>query len=290
MSWLPPSKRAAVCFSVDDVHPAPVAREALGHVQWLQERHPQLRVTLFTTPDWRTLDAYPTRALLARIPAVRDQVFTVAVHPRGTYRLDRFEAFCAFLREWRGAEIGLHGLHHIRTGLRPVLEFERRSTAQCRRILRTAMKLFDDARLPFVPGMSPPGWHASPQLLDAMLEAGLTFVASARDLETPITPDAVANGSGLTGVPLIRPERIQPGLLHIPTNFQATSTMERGLAILACGGLLSIKAHLLVESGSYRALDGLSLQYREHLDQLFGTIEDRFGDDVWWTSMGELAS
>jgi hypothetical protein len=290
MSWLPPSKRAAVCFSVDDVHPAPVAREALGHVQWLQERHPQLRATLFTTPDWRTLDAYPTRALLARIPLLRDHVFTVAVHPRGTYRLDRFEDFCTFLREWPGVEIGLHGLHHIRTGLRPVLEFERRSTAQCRAILDAAMKLFEDARLPLVPGLSPPGWFASTELLEAMRETGLTFVASARDLNTPITPDAVANGSGLTGVPLTRPERTWAGMLHIPTNFQATSTIERALAILGCGGLLSIKAHLLVESGSYRALDGLSVNYREYLDRLFCTIEDRFGDEVWWTSMGELAS
>lgn len=290
MSWLPASKRAAVCFSVDDVHPAPVAREALSHVQWLQERHPRLRVTLFTTPDWRTLDAYPTRALLARIPLVRDHVFTVAVHRRGTYRLDRHEAFCAFLRNWQGAEVALHGLHHVRTGLRPVLEFERRSTAQCRGILVAAMKLFEDARLPLVPGMTPPGWQASPQLLRAMHDAGLSFVASARDLDTPAAPDAVARGSGLTGVPLFRPQRIEPGLLHIPTNFQATSTIDRALAILDCGGLLSIKAHLLVESGSYRALDGLSPQYREQLDQLFSTIEDRFGDDVWWTSMGELAS
>src|SRR5260221_593591 len=98
MSWLPPAKRAAVCFSVDDIHPAPVAREALGHVEWLQERHPQLRVTLFATPDWRTLDPYPTSGFLARIPVVRDHVFTVAVHPRGTFRLDLHEACCAFRR------------------------------------------------------------------------------------------------------------------------------------------------------------------------------------------------
>lgn len=290
MSWLPPAKRAAVCFSVDDVHPAPVAREALSHVEWLQSRHPQLRVTLFTTPDWRTLDAYPTRKLLARIPIVRDHVFTVAVHPRGTYRLDRHQAFCDFLRNWKGAEVGLHGLHHVRTGMHPVLEFERRTTAQCLALLDEAMALFDDAQLRFVRGMTPPGWYASPQLLRAMRDAGLSFVASARDLDTPVAPGALAHGSGLTGVPLFRPERIEPGLLHIPTNFQATSTIERALAILDSGGLLSIKAHLLVESGSYRALDGLAPAYRDHLDRLFFTIEDRFGDGVCWTSMGELAS
>lgn len=280
----------AVCFSVDDVHPALGAREALAHVEWLQERHPQLRVTLFTTPDWRTLDPYPTRRLLSRIPFVRDRVYTVALHPPGTFRLDRHAAFCDFLRGWSGAEVALHGLHHVRTGLRPVLEFADRSVAECRAILDEALALFERARLPVARGMTPPGWHAPRELLMAMHDAGLAFVASARDLDTPITPDAVANGSGLTGVSLIRPQRIEPGLLHIPTNYQATSTLDRALAILDCGGLLSIKAHLLVQSGAYRALDGLAPAYRDQLDRLFCTIEDRYGDAVTWTSMGELAS
>lgn len=289
MNWLPPSKRAAVCLSVDDVHPAPVAAEALGHVQWLQERHPRLRVTLFTTPDWRTLDPYPTRKLLARIPIVRDRLFTVRTHPRGTFRLDRHEAFCTFLRQWEGAEVALHGLHHVRPGLRPVLEFEGRSTAQCRATIEAALALFERAGLPVVRGMAPPGWLATPALLAAMRDTGLRFIASARDLDTPIAPGAVTKGSGLTGVSLLRPHRIEPGLVHFPTNFQATSTLERALAILECGGLLSIKAHLLAESGSYRALDGLTPQYREYLHRVLSTIEDRFGDDVWWTSMGEMA-
>jgi hypothetical protein len=275
---------------VDDVHPAPVAREALGHVQWLQQRHPSLRVTLFTTPDWRTLDPYPSRKLLAHIPIVRDRVFTVRVHPRGTFRLDRHEEFSAMLRDWPGAEIGLHGLHHVRTGLRPVLEFADRSTAECRATIEAAMELFERARLPFVPGMCPPGWHATPELLAAMRDAGLTFVASARDLDTPVTPDAVANGSGLRGVALFRPQRIEPGLVHIPTNFQATTAIERALDIIAGGGLLSIKAHLLAESGPYRALDGLTPHYRNHLDRVFSTLEDRYGEELWWTSMGEIAS
>jgi Uncharacterized protein conserved in bacteria (DUF2334) len=289
MTWLPETKRAAVCLSVDDVHPAPVAREALGHVQWLQERHPQLRVTLFTTPDWRTLDPYPTRSLLTRIPILRDRLFTVRRHPRGTFRLDRHEAFCAFLREWPGAEVAMHGLHHVRSGVRPVLEFEGRSRAACRATIEAAKRIFEEARLPIAPGMGPPGWHATPELLDAMRDCGLTFVASARDLETPITPDAVANGSGLHGVSLVRPERLSEGLVHFPTNFQATSPIKRATAILDCGGLLSIKAHLLAESGSYRALDGLTSEYRDVLDRLLCMVEDRFGDDLWWTSMGEMA-
>ena len=281
---------AAVVLSVDDVHPAAVAFEALGHVQWLQQRHPQLRATLFTTPDWRTLDPYPTRKLLVRIPIVRDHVFTVAVHRKGTFLLREQEPFCAFLRDWPGIEVALHGLHHVRTGMRPVVEFAGRGARACRRLLVSAMHCFDDAGLPFVRGMAPPGWEATPELLDAMADAGLTFVASARDLETPIRAGALTSGSGLRGVSLIHPQRIGRGLVHIPTNFQATSPIDRGLAILEAGGVLSIKAHLLAESGSYRALDGLTPAYRDYLDRLLCTVEDRFGDTVQWPSMSELTA
>jgi hypothetical protein len=63
LRWLPDGKRAAVCFSIDDIHPGRSADDydgggdldagALGHVRRLLERHPRLWVTLFTTPDWR---------------------------------------------------------------------------------------------------------------------------------------------------------------------------------------------------------------------------------------------
>jgi hypothetical protein len=289
MNWLRDSKRAAVCFSVDDVHPAPDASAALGHVQWLQQRHPLLRVTLFTTPDWRTLDPFPSRMLLTRIPILRDHLFTVRVHRQGTFRLDRHERFCSFLRDWPGAEIAMHGLHHVRRGLGPILEFAGRTAAECRGMIGAALDIFRSAGLPLIPGMSPPGWHSSPELMTAMREAGLTFVASGRDLDTTISSNALTKGSGLTGLLLLHPQRIEPGLLHFPTNFQATSSIDRALDILNCGGLLSIKAHLLAESGAYRALDGLTVQYRQYLDSVLCTIEDRFGDDLWWTSMGEIA-
>src|SRR5205085_9128068 len=60
-TWLPAGKRAAVCFSVDDVHPATsrdefdaggdLGRGALGRLERLLERNPSVRVTLFVTPD-----------------------------------------------------------------------------------------------------------------------------------------------------------------------------------------------------------------------------------------------
>lgn len=288
MSWLPPGKSAAVVVSVDDVHPADVALDALEHLRELQRRHPQLRATLFTTPDWRTKEPYPSPSLWLRVPVVRDAIFHVPVHPRGTFRLDRHESFCRYLREWDGVEIALHGLEHVRPGPRPIQEFAGRSAVRCREMLARALAIFDDAGLPVVRGLCPPAWVATPELLQAMAELRFLFVASARDLDTAPAREAVTAGSGLTGVPLTQPGAIG-GLVHFPTNFQATSGRDRAMAILENGGLLSIKAHLLERSGTYRALDGLSPAYRDYLDEILKAVEDRFGDAIWWTSMGEIA-
>ena len=146
------------------------------------------------------------------------------------------------------------------------------------------------AGLPVVDGITPPAWTAPPALLAAMAELDMLFVSSARDLDTPIAPGALARGSGLRDVSLLTPQVLPFGrLVHVTTNFQATSSIERAMAILACGGLLAIKAHLLKRFGSYVALDGLDGPYAEYLDRLFTRIEDDYGDRVWWTTMGEIA-
>ena len=57
--WRRACATAAVCLTVDDVHPTnadgpsrvgDVAREALGHLEWLLARHPLLKATLFVLP------------------------------------------------------------------------------------------------------------------------------------------------------------------------------------------------------------------------------------------------
>jgi hypothetical protein len=288
VAWLPVGKTAAVVLSVDDVHPADVAIEALDHLRELQRRHPALRPTLFVTSDWRTKEPYPSSRGIHRVPFIGDLMFQVPVYAKGTFRLDRHESFCRYLRSWTGIELGIHGLHHVRRGPQPIHEFAGRSVDACVAILQRALAIFERAGLEVIRGASPPGWNAPPAMMAAMEQLHFQFVASARDLDTPPAAGALAAGSGLQGVPLMEPQRVG-SLVHLPTNFQATSAIERGVAILQLGGLLSIKAHLLARSGTYRALDGLTADYGSHLDRMLTTIEQQFGDSIWWTSMGEIA-
>jgi uncharacterized protein DUF2334 len=299
-SWLPARTRAALCLSIDDIHPAKssdyyeaggdLSKGVLGRVEWLLARHPRLRVTLFVTADWREISPVPTRKLLASIPYLRDRLFLAKRWPQGTMRLDRHPQFVAYLKQLPRTEIGFHGLYHCSTGKEIPVEFQHQDTTAIKDMLAQMVGIFQQAGLPFVPGMCPPGWNAPLPLLHALADTGMTFVASARDIFTPIARTAVTNMSGLKGVSLIYPERVLDGrLIHLPANFNPTRTFERATAILDCAGLLSIKAHAVKQVMGFTAYDGLDEIYANYLDLLLSRLEDRYGDSLWWTSMGEIA-
>src|SRR5262245_64121055 len=127
MNWLPEGKRAAVCFSIDDVHPAKAAQGydaggdcgagALGRYERLLERHSELRGTLFVTPDWRPAQLV-RRGLLARVPVIRHYVYQVDLHPPGHYRLDRHPELVGYLNSLPRTDLALHGLNHVHRGPR----------------------------------------------------------------------------------------------------------------------------------------------------------------------------
>ena len=315
--WLPAGKRAAVCFTVDDVHPASshegfdaggdLARGALGRLERLLERNPRLRVTLFVTPDWRLRHLVPTRKWLMRIPCLREHFHWSPLTPRGHYRVDRYPEFVSYLNALPRTDCALHGLNHAHVGPRMAVEFQRQSRSRCRALLEEARRIFAAAGLRHVPGFAAPGWDTPPALCEALSEANFHFVTSARDLKTPVSREARTAMSGLRGASLTQPASIRctprgnpadpgaaapapgPGLVHFTTNFQATSTIERARAIIECGGLLSIKAHIFKTGGGITMLDGLDETYCDYLERLWRKLEGRYGDSLWWTTLAEVA-
>jgi hypothetical protein len=298
--WLPPDKSAAVCFSVDDVHPASSAesfdaggdlgRGSLGFVERLLERHPQLHVTLFVTPDWRPKQLVRARRR-ARIPLLAEHVHHVDLHRDARYRLDRHPSFVRYLNALPRTEIAPHGLHHVHRGPRFAVEFQKQDRETCRATVRRSLELFESARVRYVRGFAPPGWNLPAALIDALTDLGFSYVSSGRDIRTAIASDAVTAMSGLHGVPLLEPQRIGSGALqHIPINFQATSVIERAHEIIACHGLVSVKAHAFKHGGGHTMLDGLDPAYFDFLDRLFGELETCYGKRLWWPSLSDVAA
>jgi len=299
IDYLPPGKECCVCMSIDDVFPGrstdhyegggDLDKGALKYVKWLLARHKKLKITLFTTANWREINSSPTRRVLASIPFIRDRAYLARRYPKDTMRLDRHPGFVSFLNSLERAEIGYHGLYHCHRGPRIPVEFQDEGYEQILSDLKEMESIFDKAGLKAFKGLCPPGWNAPPPLIKALRNRGFKYVASARDLFTPIGPDARTDISGLKGMSLIYPQLIDGDLVHFSTNFQATSEYERAREILDLGGLLKIKGHMVKLAFGEMSLDGLDQVYANYLDLLFRRIEEEFGKKVWWASMGEVS-
>jgi predicted deacetylase len=312
--WLPSGKRAAVCFSIDDIHPASsrdafdaggdLGSGALGRVQRLLARHPRLRITLFVTPNWRRVELLPTRRWVARVPLLRTRVHWAPLAPRGRFRIDRFPDFVAYLNALPRTDCAVHGLHHAHRGPRLAMEFQEQSQRKCRTLVRKARGIFVAAGLRHVAGFAAPAWNTPPALVAALSDEGFRFVASARDLDTPVSERARTAGDGLRGASLIQPTWVAcastraaasgtaaaPRLLHFTTNFQATSPVARAHAIVEAGGLLFVKAHIFKTGGGITMLDGLDDNYCAYLERLWRELDRRYGDTLWWASLDEVTN
>ena len=123
-----------------------------------------------------------------------------------------------------------------------------------------------------------------------MSNVGLEYVASARDLVTPVTNEATTSMSGMRGVPLLHPSLVFGGrLVHVPSNFSATNSLDRALELAAAGGLVSLKAHIIKLAFGHIQLDGLDALYRNYLDVVLSKLEDRHANRIWFATMAEVA-
>ena len=298
--WLPAGKTAAVCFSIDDIHPG-TSRDRyeaggdleaghLGKLVRLLRRHPQLKATLCVTPDWRLDSLVPNSGFWKRLPWINRHLQWTRLQPEGRFRIDRHPSMVSFLNGLERCEVVPHGLHHSHTGPRLATEFQDESEDHCAGVVAQGLAIFRAAKLRFVHGYVPPAWNAPPGLINALGRLGFEFLSSARDLQTPISPEAVTAMSGLRGVSLIYPQLVgDRGLVHLSCNFQATSPFERAVEILHWGGLLHIKAHIFKSDGRHVMADGLDDLYSNYLDLLFSELERRCGKQLWWAHLSEVA-
>jgi hypothetical protein len=299
-NWLPRDKKAAVCFTIDDLHPARLQQHGYDaggdldkgvfkHVDWLLNRHPQLLVTFFTTADWREKTPLPTRKTLAKIPYLRDYFYLADLFPKGTFSLDKHPEFVTFYNEHPQVEIGLHGLYHCHKGLKIPVEFQNESFRKCNAAIEKMIAIFEQSGIQYIKGFTPPAWNASANLMQALFANGVETLCSARDIKTPVTADAINKMSGLPDVSILYPEWIFDNkLIHIATNFQVTSDFERAAAIIEHQGILSIKAHMIKELNGFVSIDGVDSAYMQYLDTVLSKVEDKYGDDIWWTSISQL--
>jgi hypothetical protein len=296
---VPTGKKAAIYLTIDDVHPGTskdlyeaggdLSEGVLGHVEWLLERHPQLKVTLFVTADWRETYPYPTRKLLSSIPGLREHCYLSPLRRKGKMALSNHGEFVKYLNSLERVTIGLHGLHHVTQGPYVPAELNNKNVNQIEKIVDEMVDIFEKAGLEYIPCFAPPGWECDEKIVDPLLRHDVRLIMSGRDVLSEVAREAKIEMSGLKGVSLIYPESVFHGrLLHLPSNFHATCPIDRAIEIIELGGVVGIKAHIIKKAGSLIARDGLDETYRNYLDLLLFDLEQRYSDDLWWTDVYEF--
>jgi hypothetical protein len=220
----------------------------------------------------------------------RDKFYLSKVLKKGTMSLENHPEFVSFLNQNKQFEIACHGLHHVHKGLKIPVEFQNQTKQEFQEIVKDMIHIFDKSKIDYVKGICPPGWNAPQQLIEVLQENDFSFLASSRDVKTPISKKAKANMSGLQGVSLLYPELLSNKLIHFPSNMQANNSIDRIFDIIENEGLVSIKGHMIKRILNYVAIDGIDELYVNYLDCIFTEIENRYGDSIWWTTMGEMAT
>ena len=301
-NWLPEHKKAAICFTIDDLHPASLSKHGydaggdcnngvFAHIDWLLKRHPQLKVTFFCTADWREISPTPTRKILSKIPVIRDFFYLTKIQPKSTLQLDKYPHFVDFYSNHKQVEIAFHGLHHVHKGIKIPVEFQEETFNVINKKIIKMIDIFKQSKIKFVYGFTPPAWNAPENLMKSLVANGVKFLASARDVKTEISKTATNNMSGRKNVSIVYPELIENGkMVHFASNFQATNAYERAFEIIENNGLVAIKAHIIKEFHGHISLDGVDENYIQYLDKLLFEIEAKYGDQIWWTTMGEMSN
>jgi predicted deacetylase len=173
------NKRSVFVVGVDDVHPesssvgwdygGDLEQGALGLISNFFNRHPQVKITLFVTPSWRSSAVYELNSLKHQIAMlgksnVQTYIRRLLIR-RLKYRsypidLERHRNRCRYLEGFVTVGrigIGVHGLDHFQNHRPFSAEFERLGREEARNRLRQAQGFLARANLTFERAFSPPG-------------------------------------------------------------------------------------------------------------------------------------
>jgi hypothetical protein len=173
------NKRSVFVVGVDDVHPesssvgwdcgGDLEQGALGLISNFLNRHPQVKIPLFVTPNWRMPAIEEFSSLKRKIAMLDKSVFRSCIKRVLIRRLkfnaypivsERYRDWCRYLEGFVSQGrigIGVHGLYHFQNGLPFSAEFEHLDRERARKRLRQAKSLFAEANLTYERGFAPLG-------------------------------------------------------------------------------------------------------------------------------------
>ncbi len=268
-------------LSFDDVHPesskkgtdcgGDKERGIFKYFVKLWEEYPEVKVTLFVTPNWidRRNDPFPLNKLkevfgLNYTDSWKEEPFKLTKHMEWCKWLDSFENF----------EVAIHGLTHHNSNVRyHSQEFHNLGYDECKKRLVEAERILKESGLKYVRGFRPPGWGVSKGLFSALKDMKYEFVS--------LVPEACNVGN----LSRYKVEKYR-GLLNVPQNWDiACDSVEKGVEIAKKYGLLMAKGHISDYYDGERIGNGLN---KERFEKIRKVLQKINSDNVSYVKMQDL--
>jgi len=316
--WAQHDARSFLVIGLDDIHPESLSngcdcggdldRGVLGLLLNFLGKHPQVKVTLFITPNWiykpqiyglgfvqdKFIHSWIVNSL--RIP--EKLILRAFVRPLeyNSYLIshEKYSNWCAYLQKLVSQgriAIGIHGLYHFQARPSYSSEFLYLGYDKARERLKLAKKLLIEAGLSFEGGFSPPGWGINKAVLQGLADENYLYIAGSADFKTHVTEDAIINEAGIHNVSLIYPCFIYRTLVNIPRNWSiGRNNLKRIKDIIRHNGLIGIHGHIENEYRGTLLGNGVTPENMSKLEEVVDYLEVEYPDEIWYATFGEVAS
>ena len=259
---------SVVVWGVDDPRPEEVCDKPLKLLQEFKQSYPEVKITLFVTPDW--VHKPQNKMLKFDFLGILKHFVKYNSWPGGTYSLDKHKNWVNNLKEF---EVADHGLTHFQQARASAAEFERLSYEQCANKIQRALELFETVGVK-PKGFAPPGWGVNDNLVKALKDFKFRYLAGCLDDTVEVGKDAVANQAGIKNVKAFFPTDLG-GIVNIPRNWDIhKSSLERAENVIKLNGILGLHSHILDEYLGERIGNGITENNLKNVEKLLDSIEN----------------
>ncbi len=233
---------------------------------------PELKVTLFTTPNWedRANDSF----FLKQVKRVMGMDYT-NMWEREPFLLTKHKKWCRWINSFGNFEVTIHGYnHHVNNKLHSQ-EFQDMSYADSLARLKKSERFFKEAGLNYVRGFRPPGWGISDGMFQALYDLKYDFISI----------DSLSCRVG--NLSRFKVQKYK-GLVNVPQNWDiARGTVDEALDIAEKYGLLMAKGHISNYYDGEKIGNGLNEDTYLRICELLERIKEK---DVKFVNMRDIGS
>jgi peptidoglycan/xylan/chitin deacetylase (PgdA/CDA1 family) len=266
-------------LNLDDFHPqlspdfgGDPERGTFKLLMSLLEEFPNLKITLFTVPNWIDRPRICTR--IWYLFKYKLGLRVIKPYENEPFRIDKHPKWCNIVRslvkEGR-FEIAVHGYNHCNPYLythgQEFIGLSEREVHE--RILR-AEELFHRCEIPFVKGFRPPGWGLSAELIRVLQKLNYKFIA-------PFPSHLRISKIGLL-----------EGMLVPPSNYSISENPTIALWLAEEYGVVFAKGHMVYKYGREIIENGLMDKNIENLRLVLNMLNERY--EVYYVTIEEYLS